>query len=223
MKRLCVSVLIFMSVISGVYSQDKLISYFEKDLNRYAAAYNERKWDIVTSMLNPGLFSLMPKEDFVAQLASLDEKGVLISIKINSINGISDIVEKDGNKYCLVKYVSVITITLTNKDVNIDDLHKSLVSVYSEDKVKVDKEKRVIATSSEQSMIAASPAKEEKWTYLENTPQGRQLLTRIIPVDVVNKLEGKAAEPVEPEQSADPEKKSSDDVVLEPIEAPAEN
>jgi hypothetical protein len=168
----------------------------------------------------------MPKEDFVAQLSGLDAKGILISIKINSINGISDIVEKDGNKYCLVRYTSVITITLTNKDINVDDLHKSLVSLYSEEKVKLDREKRVIATSSEQSMIAASPAKEDKWTYLENTPQGRQLLIRIIPVDVVNKLEGKSDEPEkpgEPEKATESEQKSADEAQPEPVNTPSED
>lgn len=191
MKRLIISFVIILSGFSAGYSQEKLVTFFEKDLKKYATAYNERNWEVVTSMLNPGLYELMPKEAFVKQLSGLDEQGVKISIQIGSVKKISDQVVHEEKKYHLVTYSCSITIQLTNDGLNIDELGKSLVAVYGTDKVKIDNEKRSIITTSDQSMIASSPSGEEKWTYLENTAQGRKLLLHIIPAEVVNKLEGK--------------------------------
>jgi len=210
-----------MIIVSGFtagYSQEKLVGFFENDLKKYATAYNERNWDVVTSMLNPGLFNLMPKEAFVKQLSGLDEQGVKISIQIDSVKKISDQVVHEEKKYHLVTYSCSITIQLTNDGLSIDEIGKSLVSVYGPEKVKIDNEKRSIVTSSDQSMIASSPSGEEKWTYLENTVQGRKLLLHIIPEEVVNKLEGKTGDETAAVDETLPESKP-EETLKEPVDA----
>ncbi len=207
MKRLIISFVIILSGFSAGYSQEKLVAFFENDLKKYATAYNERNWEVVTSMLNPGLYELMPKEAFIKQLSGLDEQGVKISIRIGSVKKISEQVVHEEKKYRLVTYSCSITIQLTNDGLDIDALGKSLVDVYGTEKVKIDNEKRSIVTSSDQSMIASSPSDGDKWTYLENTAQGRKLLLHIIPAEVVNKLEGKTGDDTAAADETAPESK----------------
>tara|TARA_Y100000746_G_C15449343_1_gene426407 strand:+ start:45 stop:602 length:558 start_codon:yes stop_codon:yes gene_type:complete len=168
-----------------LFSQVDLEKNFMIDLNSYTEAYNQGDWDTVSSMWNPKLFEIAPKEQLIGVFEMMSQMGMNMKINILGIEKISNIIRHEDSDYCRIDYKANTVIELSGDMLAaIEELKQNFIRIHGQDSVKFDE--NTIYINAIQSMIAVKFEKE--WKYSEISKENTQAIEMIIPEKVFNQL-----------------------------------
>jgi len=97
-----------------LFSQVDLEKNFIIDLNSYTEAYNQGDWDTVSSMWNPKLFEIAPKEQLIGVFEMMSQMGMNMKINILGIEKISNIIRHEDSDYCRIDYSCFVILQNKN-------------------------------------------------------------------------------------------------------------
>ena len=162
-------------------SDDNLNRLFQRDLDTYTMAMNEKRWDDALNMMYPEIFEYAPKEDMVNIFISMEENGMVIQTTDISVKNISQIITFNGLNYCKLDYQGHLNIDISGEMLtSIDFLKENFNREFGAENVNYNN--NAFSIDATRSMIAISEANTQNWKYLEFNPQSMQLIASIIPV-----------------------------------------
>lgn len=187
------TILILFSLISllmSCRSDINLNKRFQKDIEKYTKAYNSKDWEKVTQMIYPKLFGILPKQQMILYFMLSESIGPKTVLEFNRIDSISDIIVSGDEQYCRVFYNGMIPLSITGDllSKNMDQLKKSYQDKYVSENVQIVEKKHLIMFQVYQSMIAISGKGKNDWKYVEYAGNMKEMLLRIIPEEVHQKL-----------------------------------
>ena len=168
---------------------EELKQVFQSDFDKYFGYVNNQEWDNLMGMINPNLFKIAPKESIIQMFASLKEMGIEMHISNPKLKTFSDIIEYKGASYTKINYFANITMGL-NEDLmaNIDVMMEEMYTVYPKEDVTLSMEQNEILIDADAHIVAMSNDGYESWTYFEVDDSKMEILKRLIPPVVLEKL-----------------------------------
>lgn len=167
-------ILIFSFILfcqTGLFAEKDTRSKIESDLKMYFQAFSERKWDEMMNYCDPRLFKDLSKEALIGNIKANDDFGLKICADVNKTVGISKIVESDGEKICLLWYITDYIIYFEN---HARPLYERFITKYKPDNyhsfLEMDKKDDSCAQvefKMVQSAIATSSDGGESWKFID--------------------------------------------------------
>ena len=189
MKKELFSLLILLLILVSC-SGNKIEDRFLSDLEDYSEAYNNNNWEKVVSMIYPKLFVITPKDEMIQMMKKLDSVGIKMTLNINNIEKITDIITNGNENFCRIDYNSHMNVAIgTTQLPNIALYKESFESNFGKENVKYDDSKKQFDINAHQSMIAVSNKDSNEWKYIEfNSGQADSIIEQLLPVEVLKKL-----------------------------------
>ena len=170
-------------------STDSLTQVFDRDFNKFFGHMNNEEWDKMMDMTNPQIFNIAPREALINMFKGQKDQGISMSIKDIKINGYSDVIEFQGIYYTKISYEGTQRMELTEAIMSKIDLFKSeLYKSYDKDDIKIDLDNNVIQIDATKQIVATSLDEKKSWKYLEIQEGQEQVMLKMLPVEVYDKL-----------------------------------
>ncbi len=149
--------------------------------------------------LHPGLFDLAPKEFFIKMMdEAYGDSTININFSEMIVDGISEPVVMEGNKYALIDHNFDIKMQMLPADDSPEAKEENAGAaalslpmfhqVYGEENVKFDEETVTFTIHSASETIAVNDEKSNGWKFLENKEDTKPLIANILPAAVLEKL-----------------------------------
>lgn len=184
-----IPIVVILSCSGNSKNQAELINTFNEDITIYFDHMNTENWDEMMNMTNPNLFTITPKERLIGLFKSLKESGIAMNVSEIDVNEYSEIVNYKDTLYTKINYEGVLTMTLNNQLMgNIEMFKQELYKTYPKESVVIDTENKKIIIEAEKEIVAMSTNNKQSWTYFEIQAGQEVILNKLIPSEVIPKL-----------------------------------
>jgi hypothetical protein len=168
---------------------------FHADLSRYYKAYNNGRWQEVTSMLYPGIFDIIPKSQMADLFAQMGQMGVEQKTTLKNISRISDTVVFENLQYHKIDYNAGLTIALSGVMLeNKEQVLAGYRATYGAENVHSHGNADSFSVDAIMSMVAIAKAESGDWKYVEYDDKEQSIANRVIPAAVMKQLSAAAEE-----------------------------
>jgi len=187
--RTLVSCLLLLSYVSSITAQtDEEI--FERDIASFMDNTGAGNFDAVLDLTYPKLFTLVPRDQMKAVLASmLNNPDMKISIAVNGIEKIYDPVAEGTEVFRRIDYNSAMQMKLGDemwqqKEAMVAGMKMSMGT----DNIIIDDETQSLLIDQVSTMIAIQQEGATDWKYLQFQADQAMMLKSIIPESVIQKM-----------------------------------
>jgi hypothetical protein len=164
-------------------------------VDSYSEAFSRSDWPAVINLLHPQAFDFIPKKEFEKALVNTFESGEL-QIRVNSmiIDSIYPSVHDGTKKYSLVLVRSVTEMferaasDSTELQISLTELCEGMKQELAEDFISCEPKENKIELSSKDRMYVIYLPKEKKWFVLSKDEDSEEMVNKIIPKKVREKL-----------------------------------
>jgi hypothetical protein len=113
MKNTILFLFSLVTLLVSCRSDKNLNKRFQKDIEKYIKAYNNKDWEKVTRMIYPKLFDILPKQQMILYFMLSESIGPKTALEFNRIDSISDIIVSGDKQYCRIFYIGMIPVSIT--------------------------------------------------------------------------------------------------------------
>ena len=180
----------------AIAQNDKEI--IRENVRMYMEASDQGDWNAVMDLIYPPLFNIVPREEMIKAFEGLENEGMKVNTVGGEVLSMTGTISHEGEKFALVNYNVNINLMLTSEE-NRDSSMVSMMEeffkgTYGKDNVAYSPEDFSFELKAEKSMFAINAEGSDKWYFLENNPQQNALLDQLIPAEVREELNQKAAQ-----------------------------
>ena len=194
MKHLLLSITLIIGLQTFAQTEKDVIknqtlAYFEMVENNDAEG--------VMNSLHPKVFETIPREQMKAGMEQmLNNEDMKIEFLTTTLSNISDIIEHEGSKYCLIDYANDMRMTfLSEKDKSeeekkafMDIMKSTMDAQFGAENVKVDAETVSLVIYIESNIYAIYNKDMGGWKFLGNDANMKTITDKVIPSSIQEQL-----------------------------------
>lgn len=191
MNRFFIALLLVFMSFSASAQQAQTTA--EKDFMTYSELLANKQWTQAVEYLNPGLFTLIPKEGMVQVFEqTFNNPEMQIVMGTPKITQVGPTQSLEGKHFLIISYDNYMKIKMIyqagEKSAN-DAIFEVYKTNYGSDNVSFDEVNSEFTIQLKQKVVAVSQDGKSQWKFLEYNPNQKEMLKQFIPEALLKQLD----------------------------------